>query len=175
MDQAFETDRLIARNWRPGDADRAFDIYSRMEVAKWLGAEPRPLESMEEARYLVTRWAELNDEDPGTGRWALERKDDGVVVGTVILLALPDGDGEVEVGWHLHPDSWGSGYATEAARGALALAFGRGLDEVLAVVRPDNAPSIAVCRRLGMEERGLTDRYYGTALELFRLGAPSGP
>jgi RimJ/RimL family protein N-acetyltransferase len=168
VDQAFETERLIARTWRPEDAERAFDIYSRLEVAKWLGAEPRPLESMDEAKYLVRRWAELNDENLDTGRWALERKSDGAVVGTVILLDLPDGDGELEVGWHLHPDSWGHGYATEAARGALTLAFGRGLGEVLAVVRPDNAPSLAVCRRLGMEELGLTDRYYGTSLELFR-------
>jgi RimJ/RimL family protein N-acetyltransferase len=178
VDIAYETERLIARNWRPDDADRAYDIYSRMEVARWLGATPRPLASMDEANHLVTRWAELNDAEPDDagpteGRWALEHKDDGVVVGTVILVALPDGDGEVEVGWHLHPDSWGHGYATEAGRGALTLAFADGLEEVLAVVRPDNAPSIAVCRRLGMEELGLTDRYYGTSLELFRASAPA--
>lgn len=94
-----------------------------------------------------------------------------MVVGTVILLKLPDGNGEFEVGWHLHPENWGQGYATEAARGAIELAFDRGLEEVLAVVRPDNVASIAVCRRLGMEELGRTDRYYATELELFRLAA----
>ncbi|MGW4898736.1 GNAT family N-acetyltransferase [Kitasatospora sp. NPDC004240] len=31
-----------------------------------------------------------------------------------MLLPLPDGDGEVEVGWHLHPEAWGQGYATVA-------------------------------------------------------------
>ena len=40
---------------------------------------------------------------------------------------------------------------------------------MLAVVYPDNAKSIAVCRRLGMTHLGQTDRYYGVTLELFRL------
>ena len=39
------------------------------------------------------------------------------------------------------------------------------------MVRPDNAASIAVTRRLGMEELGRTDRYYGAELELFRATA----
>ena len=66
----------------------------------------------------------------------------------MLLVPLPDGAGEFEVGWHFHPDAWGHGYATEAARGALGWAFDRGLDEVYAVVRPDNAPSLKVCGRL---------------------------
>jgi RimJ/RimL family protein N-acetyltransferase len=44
---------------------------------------------------------------------------------------------------------------------------GAGLPEVLAVVHPGNTASQAVCRRLGMEHRGLSERYYGTALEVF--------
>jgi hypothetical protein len=75
----------------------------------------------------------------------VERKADGVVAGTVILVPLPDGNGEVEVGWHFHPDSWGSGFATESAAAVVGWAFSRGLDEVLSVVRPDNAASLAVC------------------------------
>jgi RimJ/RimL family protein N-acetyltransferase len=82
-----------------------------------------------------------------------------------------DYGGEVEVGWHLHPDSWGHGYATEAARGAVDRAFRYGLPEVYAVVRPDNAPSLAVCRRLGMTPLGRTTRWYGIDLEAFRLAA----
>jgi len=174
MELAYETARLVVRNWRPADADRVFDIYSRIEVAKWLGAAPQPMRSMEEAHRLVERWAQLNRGAPVAGRWALERKEDGVVAGTVVLVPLPDGDGAFEVGWHLHPDSWHHGYATEAARGALAWGFDRGLPEVFAVVRPANVASIAVCRRLGMAPLGVTDRFYGTELELFRTAAP-GP
>jgi RimJ/RimL family protein N-acetyltransferase len=87
----------------------------------------------------------------------------------VLLVRLPGGDGEHEVGWHFNPEAWGHGYATESARGAVDWAFRRGLEEVLAVVRPGNTASIAVCGRLGMEPQGRTSRYYGTELELFRL------
>jgi len=165
----FETERLVVRGWHLADVDAFFDLYRRWEVARWLGSTPRALETLDEAEARVTRWAELNRSAEDEGRWAVERREDGRVVGTVLLVRLPDGDGEVEVGWHLHPDAWGHGYATEAARGALDWGFRRGLEEALAVVRPGNTASAAVCRRLGMEPQGLTSRYYGLELELFRL------
>ena len=90
----------------------------------------------------------------------------------MLLKPLPDGVGEFEVGWHLHPDSWGHGYATEAARAVVQQAFEDGLPEVYAVVRPGNERSVAVCRRLGMDPLGRTTRWYGVECEAFRLIAP---
>jgi RimJ/RimL family protein N-acetyltransferase len=124
-----------------------------------------------QAGTVVARWAAGNADDPRYGIWAVEVRDTGAVAGTVLLKPLPDGDGEVEVGWHLHPDSWGHGYATEAARGAVERGFAAGLPEVYAVVRPDNARSIAVCRRLGMAPLGRTTRWYGVEVAAFRLTA----
>jgi arylformamidase len=168
-DTAYETERCWVRNWRPEDAERVLEIYSRWEVAKWLGSEPKLMQDLEEARRLVERWDELNDEDEIAGRWAVERKSDGVVLGTVILMPLPDGDGEFEVGWHFHPDAWGGGFASETARGAVAWGFEHGLREIWAVVRPGNDASTAVCRRIGMTPLGLTTKYYDAELELFRV------
>jgi RimJ/RimL family protein N-acetyltransferase len=167
----IETDRTVIRDWRPDEADRFFDIYSRWEVARWLGAHPAAMAQRADADARIERWRDLNAADPGQGRWAVERRSDGVVVGTVILARLPDGDGELEVGWHLHPDSWGQGLASEAARAVLTRAFDQGVVEVFAVVRPDNAASLAVCRRIGMEPLGRTRRYYDSELELFRIDA----
>lgn len=72
----------------------------------------------------------------------------------------------MEIGWHLHPDHWGRGCATEMGRAFMAHAHGR--HPVRAVVYPDNMASRAVCRRLGMREAGLTDRWYGVTLVEYR-------
>ncbi|MCX4744078.1 GNAT family N-acetyltransferase [Kitasatospora sp. NBC_01287] len=169
----YETERLTLRQWQAADRDRALDLYSRWEVARWLGAEPKPLADAAAAEALIGRFRERSATPP-FGCWAVERQDTGVVAGTVLLVPIPDGDGEVEVGWHFHPDSWGKGFATEAARALVAAGFASGLDEIHAVVRPGNDPSTALCRRLGMAERGLTNRYYGTAMEQFTLSRPAG-
>ncbi|MFG2909814.1 GNAT family N-acetyltransferase [Kitasatospora sp. NPDC048286] len=164
------TERLVVRQWTMADQDRAFDIYSRSEVARWIGRTPRAMTEPEEARAFIER-CRKRSVDPRYGAWAIERRDTGVVAGTVLLVPLPDGDGEIEAGWHLHPDSWGQGIATEAARAVLARGFADGLTEIRAVLAPDNARSAAVCRRLGMTSTGLTDRWYGRELAEFRITA----
>jgi RimJ/RimL family protein N-acetyltransferase len=64
------------------------------------------------------------------------------------------------VGWTLHPDYWGQGYATEAGAASLAYAFEvMRVDEVFSVILPENLRSQAVARRLGLtllEERILS-------------------
>ena len=164
----LRTDRLRLRPWTalPGDVARLTDLYGREEVARWLGGTPSvpPME-------LVERWATVHDLDERYGAWAVERPD-GVVAGTVLFKPLPKGVGEVEVGWHLHPDSWGHGYATEAARAVIDRGFHAGVPEVYAVVRPGNAASVAVCARLGMQPLGRLRRWYDVELDAFRLMGP---
>jgi RimJ/RimL family protein N-acetyltransferase len=162
------TERLRLRAWTdsPADLARLADLYGREEVTRWLGGGPSvPPEE------LVARWAALHARDERFGCWAIERPDH-VVAGTLLFKPLPNGVGEVEVGWHLHPDSWGHGYATEAARAVIRRGFEAGLPEVYAVVRPGNEPSLAVCRRLGMAPLGRMTRWYDVELEAFRLMAP---
>jgi RimJ/RimL family protein N-acetyltransferase len=58
----------------------------------------------------------------------------------------------VEVGWRLAKTSWGQGFATEAARAALAFGFEKaGLNEIVSFTVPGNKRSIAVMERLGMK------------------------
>jgi len=185
----FSTTRLVARDWEAADAQAAFNIYGREEVMRWLGPQPRrPVASLDLMRDQLDRMIARGPEEPGYGLWAAALRTSGEVVGAALLQPLPGGDGEVEIGWHLNPDHWGHGYATEAGRGAIGLAFGLDqvgpervnvslanrpdrmpLDRVLAVVDPDNFRSQAVCRRLGMSHLGQTDSYYGLTLELFEL------
>ena len=167
-DGVLRTGRLLLRPWTtaPADLARMTDMYEREEITRWVGGT-RSVPPEE----LVSRWATVHALDERHGCWAIERPD-GVVAGTVLFKPLPNGVGEVEVGWHLHPDSWHHGYATEAARAVIAQGFEAGLPEVYAVVRPGNQASKAVCRRLGMEPLGRLRRWYDVELEAFRLMAP---
>lgn len=172
----METDRTRLRLWRSSEAERVLDIYSAWEVAKWLGSSPHVMESLEHARATVERWFRRTTTGADyEGFWAVERKSDGVVAGTQLLVPLQGGEeGEVEIGWHFHPDSWGQGLASESARAVLAWGFGHGLPEISAVIHDGNDASMAVCRRIGMTHLGSTSRYYGIELELFRIEAPPG-
>jgi RimJ/RimL family protein N-acetyltransferase len=166
----FRTGRLIARDWNQADAAGAFAIYGRDDVMRWLGPQPRrAVASVAEMADRIEVMAERAAARPEFGLWPLELRSSGHVIGAALLQPLPDSD-VVEIGWHLNPDYWGNGYATEAGAGAIALAFGpRGLDRVVAVVDPDNVRSLAVCHRLGMTRVGQTCEYFGLTLELFEL------
>jgi RimJ/RimL family protein N-acetyltransferase len=161
------TDRLVARPWTTTDGDLAvaYDIYSRKDVARWLGAPIEP----DQIQTRVEHWSQPTG-DPTYGVWAVERRAvPGVPIGSVLLRPLPPALEDVEIAWHLHPDHWGNGYATEIGRAAAERAFQTGMDEVFAIVRPGNRRSMAVARRLGMEYVGITDKYLGLRLELYRL------
>lgn len=163
------TDRLLLRAWHHEDADRVLAIYGLMEVVRWLGdGEPVLMTDLEQAHRTIDRWADRSL-GPLLGSWAVEIRSTGVVAGTVLLAALPGDDGEVEIAWQLHPDSWGNGYATEAASALLDHGFGGGLDEIFALTHLGNTRSQAVCRRLGMHHLGREQHWYDVPMEVFSL------
>ncbi len=176
--ETLRTERLVLRTWHHDDAGAIFDIYSRWDVARYLGAAPTVMHSREEARARAERWSQLDD--PLLGVWAVVPAGADVAIGTALLKELPASggteplqpSGDIEIGWHLSPDHWGHGYATEAAARVLQHGFEGGLSEVFAVTYPENRPSQAVCRRLGMEQVGVTDRYYNVSSALFRAPGP---
>ncbi|MBM0234100.1 GNAT family N-acetyltransferase [Micromonospora sp. STR1_7] len=177
------TERLILRDWTadPADLARIYDMYSRSEVTRFLGVSPGlPMTNPAQAAERLHVWRERHAADHGRyGTWAIEVRDTSLVAGTALLMPLPGRDrtrrtGDIEVGWHLHPDSWGHGYATEAARALVAREFAAGTAQIHAVVTPGNEASMAVCRRLGMTHVGRrSDWYGGEGLETFVLAAPS--
>ncbi|MCE5323401.1 GNAT family N-acetyltransferase [bacterium] len=106
--------------------------------------------------------------------WALEEKESGIVVGSVILKWLPDADRvptkDMEVGWHMGREHWGKGFATEAGMRAARYALDTlGQSVIYAVVRPGNERSVRVTQRIGMRPVGTTNKYYGAELLLFEL------
>jgi RimJ/RimL family protein N-acetyltransferase len=90
----------------------------------------------------------------GFGLWAVEVRASGEFIGFT-GLDVPEFEAHftpaVEIGWRLARSAWGNGYATEAARAALAFGFGEvGLDEIVSFTTVANRRSRAVMERLGM-------------------------
>lgn len=174
--QDLETPRLLLRRFRPDDVDFVFDTYSRWDVQRFIGRVPRLMADRAEAIERVDRYAAWDEEEP-KGIWLIADRKSGERFGTALLKDLPASgpadplqpSGETEIGWHLHPDAWGRGIASEAAQRVLEYAFEAGLDRVLAVTHPENTASQAVARRIGMRDEGLTDAYYNTTCALLRI------
>lgn len=162
----MRTERLALRHWRSSDRSdllAALNIYSNGQVLRWLGATPQEGADEVTAKDWLEGWAAIDDGVHGL--WAVvpvsaDGSADSPPVGTVLLAPLPRTDESpseaTQIGWHLHPNVWGRGYATEATLAIIDRARRSGLRGVHALVYPENKPSLAVCDRLGMERFGLT-------------------
>jgi RimJ/RimL family protein N-acetyltransferase len=110
----------------------------------------------------------------GFGLYAVEVQSSGEVIGftgPAHPLWFPPLADEVEIGWRLHPSAWGSGYATEAARAAVDAAFTHlGVHEVIAIIDPANAPSIAVATRIGMHASRAPGHQHRGAVAIYARG-----
>ncbi len=166
----LRTDRLLVREWADADAEAALAVYGEPDVARWLTPEMDRVPDVPAMRALLADWRR---EQPGfvppEGRWAVERVEDGVLVGSLGIRALPPQRDDLELTWQLAPQAWGAGYAVEAGRALVRWAFGQDADELFAVARPTNRRAIATAERLGMEWVGETDKYYGLRLQVYRI------
>lgn len=161
-DFRHETTRLVLRDWREEDWPEFFRITDTQAVMRWLNG---PLG--EEGRRLQRERVTNCHARHGHCFWVVERKEDGGHLSGEMLgfcglkrADAPGGSiaGEFEVGWRFRQDSWGRGYAKEAASAALELAFARfGADVVFAITVPGNTASWGLMLRLGMERRAELD------------------
>ena len=169
MAHRLVTERLVLRGWAAGDAEAALDAYGDAEVARWLSPAMDKVGDLPAMRLLLQQWV-AEDERMMTpaGRWAVELRDSGQVIGGATLLPLPP-DEEFEMGWQLQAREWGHGYAAESGLALARWAFEQGIEQVVALVRPANARAVATVRRIGMEWVGETEKYHGLRLQEFRL------
>ncbi len=169
MAERLVTERLVLRPWTGDDAGAALSSYGDPEVARWLAPAMDMVGDEAAMRVILQQWIA---EDEGmltpAGRWAIEVRQDGRLIGGATLLPLLP-DYEYEIGWQLQRDAWGHGYATETGRALAERAFEQGLEQVIAVVRPSNTRAMATVRRIGMEWTGETEKYHNLRLQEYRL------
>ncbi|MBY3047875.1 GNAT family N-acetyltransferase [Rhizobium leguminosarum] len=130
------TSRLRLRPLVEGDADFLTRLFSRPELVAHRPV-PRPDTPEESAARLardIGHW-----KDHGFGRWAVEAN--GALIGFGGVTVSQEFYG-LNLSYHLQPESWGQGYATELVREALAFAFNDlQAERVVALVRTANAAS----------------------------------
>jgi RimJ/RimL family protein N-acetyltransferase len=112
--------------------------FKKSETRKWLNRQ-------------YTRY-----QKDGFGYFAVTLKDSCKLIGQAGLMVNDiSGDAVVEIGYIFDDTAWGQGYAAEAARACIDLAFNRfGLDRLYATVRPENVASVRLAERLGMKKIG---------------------
>jgi ribosomal-protein-alanine N-acetyltransferase len=143
---AIRTQRLVLRRWR----------YEDRAPFAALNADPKVMEHFvgpldrEQSDDFVDR-IEAHFDAHGWGLWAVEVADTGAFIGFVGLWPPNWSPSLVEVGWRLAKESWGHGYATEAARAALDDGFARlGFSEIVSFTAVDNLRSQRVMQKIGM-------------------------
>lgn len=174
------TERLLLRRWREEDREPFAALNADPAVMEHF---PAPLSRRESDAFLDRVAPQL--EQRGWGLWALEVRGTGAFIGFT-GLAIPRFEAPftpaVEVGWRLARDAWGFGYASEAARAAIAVGFGEvGLEEIVSFTAVGNARSRAVMERIGMTRDEAGDFDHPSLPEghplrrhvLYRLAAPS--
>ena len=164
----LRTPRATLRPFTAADAERLFDLRRRPDVARWLG-DPTPWPDLATTHDRIAEWQAVTSADDPFGVWAIAPDDGDPVAGHVSLRRLPDLD-EVEVGWTLHPDATGHGWAREAAAAVLAHATGEGVARVWAIMWAHNDASARVARALGLHDHGVRrDPWYGTDADPWSL------
>jgi RimJ/RimL family protein N-acetyltransferase len=151
----LETARLILRPYRPEDLTVQAEILADPGVQRYLGGTPLSREESWRRMLLAPGlWAML-----GYGYWAVERREDGVMIGQMGFADFkrdmkPSIEGLPEMGWIFAPAAQGRGYCTEAVRAALAWADDRlRSDRIVAIISPENAASIRIAQRCGFDRQ----------------------
>jgi RimJ/RimL family protein N-acetyltransferase len=156
--------------------DGLHEMNQKPEVMRYISGQPKTRDQTAAGIARAQRcWAAW-----GTSWWAFIEPTSGRVAGAgciqrtrreaefpIELEIVPVNP--LEVGWRLHPDFWGRGFASEAALRMAAFAFNElGALELIAVRHPENTASARVMDRLRMKYRGL-ERWHGQVLATHAL------
>lgn len=160
------TARLRRREFTAADVDAIYALDSDPRVMRFIG--DGGTSTREDAELAIGRILRRYIEHPGRGAWHASRRDDGRFVGRVSLKFAGESQ-DVEVGYRLVFDAWGSGFATERAKAMVERGFELlQLDRIIGVTHPDNHASQRVLAKAGMRDEGW-GRYYDQDLRLFGI------
>ncbi len=152
----LETERLVLRKAVPGDAQDIFAYASDPEVTHYLRWGPHRSLADTEA-YLQEMLEEYTQGRDGS--WMIELKSSHTVIGSIHLMELDLEACQAQVGFTLAKANWNQGYASEALRRVLELAFGGlALERVEAWPIAENLAARRVLEKAGLHLEGEPQR-----------------
>ena len=144
----LETERLFLRSQLPEDADVIAKMFGDEEVMRFIGAGKTYLRSA--AEQSIQKWNDY-ERTHGFTSWAVIRKEDNAFIGKCGFNYLPD-NSDIELSYMLDEPYWGNGYASEISKAVLEYGMNKlNLKRVVALVYPQNSPSIRVIEKNGMK------------------------
>lgn len=157
MIPAMETERLILREIRLEDAASLFSVFSNEAVTRYYGMST--FDKLVQAEQLIEAFSKNFTEKRGV-RWEIEIKGEKDLAGTIGFNHWSPAHKRAEIGYELHPDVWGHGYASEALEQILDYGFqDMKLNRIGAVVFLKNAASSQLLRKQGFEKEGILRNY----------------
>ena len=143
----FRTERLLLRPARPDDLEAMHAVLSDPRAMAYWSSTPH--EDLEQTRNWLASMIAIQPTEGEDFIVELE----GQLIGKAGLYRFP------EIGYILHPEQWGRGFASEALTFVLERAFDvHGLAKVEADVDPRNSGSLKLLRSLGFRETGRAER-----------------
>ena len=167
---SINTDRLLLRRWREDDVEPFAAVCSDPEVMRYIGSGAT--RTCAQARISIHDY-EREWEENGFGLFAVELLEDGRFLGFAGLTEptfLPEIMPAVEIGWRFARQTWGNGYASEAARAALDFGLQKvGLSEIVGIYQTENQASGRILEKLGMcFDREAVDPTCGRSIRVYR-------
>ena len=145
------SDRLALRRFTPHDVDWLADLYSDLEVTRYLGGVKDRTKSED---LLRTRILQYYDEHPGLGIWMTVERDTGACIGFHVLNHIR-GESIIQVGFTLVKSAWGKGFAAEMAAAVLRYGFvDLKLRRIAGMASLQNYASQRVLLKIGLTRRG---------------------
>ncbi len=149
----FTSPRLGFRNWITEDLEIMSEINANANVMEFFPST----QTKEQTAGFIERMQQMFVRT-GFCYFAVDDLEDGRLIG-FIGLAEQNYEADftpcIDIGWRLHPNAWYKSYATEGAKACLDYAFNTlKLDKVYATAPLVNIKSIAVMKKIGMQEAG---------------------
>jgi RimJ/RimL family protein N-acetyltransferase len=169
-----DTPRLLLRVPELADAEALMGILWDPEVVErkqvTLYEPPGGLDlALKNTTDMRRQW-----ERRGYGQWSAVEKATGQVIGCVGFYHPQKPWPGVDLGWAIHRDRWGHGFATEAARAAVEWAWQHtGIVRIISLIAPDDRRSIRVATKVGLAfERADVDPVHGEPAHVYTIARP---